>query len=195
MAHRFAYAIVNGPIPLGMSVCHTCDNPSCCNPSHLFLGTAADNNRDMVYKGRNMPPPHPTGVDHPRAKLSTMDVFRIRRDCANGASQRATAMRYGVSQSTVSKAVLLRVAVGVGVGVAVVVAVAVAVGVAVVVAVGVGVAAAVAVVVAVGVGVAVGVAGGLLGITRRPPSCRARLRGVRLVCVPGISRCEETACD
>jgi hypothetical protein len=51
-AHQMAYVTCVGPIPDGMVVCHHCDTPSCCNPSHLFVGTVADNNADKVKKGR-----------------------------------------------------------------------------------------------------------------------------------------------
>ena len=51
--HRAAYLSKRGPIPDGMEVCHTCDNPICCNPNHLFLATHLENVRDRVSKGRN----------------------------------------------------------------------------------------------------------------------------------------------
>lgn len=52
-AHRLAWAFHNGqPVPDGMSVCHSCDNPACCNPHHLWIGTIKDNTLDMVKKGR-----------------------------------------------------------------------------------------------------------------------------------------------
>jgi hypothetical protein len=51
IASRVAWAIANGSSPDGL-VCHRCDNPTCCNPAHLFLGTVADNIRDMAAKGR-----------------------------------------------------------------------------------------------------------------------------------------------
>lgn len=51
-AHQYAYQLLRGPVPDGMCVLHHCDNPPCCNPNHLFLGTPADNMRDMIAKGR-----------------------------------------------------------------------------------------------------------------------------------------------
>jgi hypothetical protein len=52
-AHRYAYELTNGPVPDGLQVMHSCDNPPCCNPAHLSAGTAADNLRDMRDRRRS----------------------------------------------------------------------------------------------------------------------------------------------
>lgn len=66
-AHRIAWETATGQTaPPELDVCHTCDNPPCCNPTHLFLGTHADNNADRHVKGRTVMPTN--GPDYQRAK-------------------------------------------------------------------------------------------------------------------------------
>jgi hypothetical protein len=72
-AHRASYEAFVGPIPQGMYVCHTCDNVSCVNPNHLFLGTQKQNLQDMARKGRST-----RGEKNPGAKLTEEQVNQIR---------------------------------------------------------------------------------------------------------------------
>lgn len=104
--HRLSWELANGPIPDGLWVLHTCDNPPCVNPAHLFLGTAADNNADMIAKGRHAQQiPAMRGEGNPSAKLRAADVRAIRARVALGASQAATARQFGVSRSLVNQVV------------------------------------------------------------------------------------------
>jgi hypothetical protein len=76
--HRKAFELFNSiDIPDGKYVCHTCDNPPCCNPKHLFLGTHQDNVDDRERKGRNKMP-HSLGEDHGQHKLTREQVIEIR---------------------------------------------------------------------------------------------------------------------
>lgn len=105
-AHRVSWELFVGPIPDGIDVCHRCDNPSCANPSHLFLGTHAENMADMGAKGRangfKTGIPNNGGADNPSAKLTPDDVREIRRIVSAGAKQRVVAAQFGVWQQTIS---------------------------------------------------------------------------------------------
>lgn len=99
--HRVAWRLHSGAVPKGMSVLHTCDNPGCVNPSHLFLGTQADNMADMVEKKRQR-----RGDNHPTAKLTDKEVRAIRREYATGQSTQAElAEDYQVSSGHISNIV------------------------------------------------------------------------------------------
>lgn len=96
-AHRLSYELAHGPIPAGMVVCHHCDNPSCVNPAHLFLGTQSDNTRDMTAKKRQA-----RGERHSQTRLTEDDVREIRSALAAGETQRSIGERFGIHQTTVS---------------------------------------------------------------------------------------------
>jgi hypothetical protein len=96
-AHRVAYEAWNGKIPEGMCVCHRCDNRSCVNPEHLFLGTNRDNIDDCLKKGRWT---SIRGSKNPANILSEEDVLNIRR--AFGRSSGGELARaYGVTPSSI----------------------------------------------------------------------------------------------
>lgn len=100
-AHRVSYCMANGPIPTGLCVLHRCDNSACVRPDHLFLGTLADNARDMYAKGRNRSRPL-IGEENPKAKLTEKDVKEIRSLYTTGEYSCASLARiYPVSIATV----------------------------------------------------------------------------------------------
>ena len=72
--HRLSFELYNGGIPANLHVLHRCDNPMCCNPEHLFLGTHSDNMKDMWSKGRHVRPKPGVG-----GKLTVEQVEEIRK--------------------------------------------------------------------------------------------------------------------
>ncbi|NVJ27312.1 HNH endonuclease [Myxococcus sp. AM011] len=111
-SHRLAWALSNGPIPEGLYVLHRCDNRRCCNPSHLFLGTHAENMRDAARKGRlasqSQPERMVRGERHPNAKLNDTIVQTIRALRAGGRSYRQIARHLGIPKSNVAAVALGR---------------------------------------------------------------------------------------
>ncbi len=95
--HRYVYEQCFGEIPEGLVVRHTCDNATCINPEHLILGTDADNNRDMIERGRINPL---RGECCIFAKLTTDQILQIRADKMHG--NRELAKVYGVSHGNIS---------------------------------------------------------------------------------------------
>lgn len=113
LAHRVVWVMTHGEWPGELCVCHHCDNPSCVNPDHLFLGTRADNNRDRDLKGRynapgvqemlrRMPHRRVRGERCHSAKLSESDVRVIRRRVLQGEPMRSIAREYGVGKTAIS---------------------------------------------------------------------------------------------
>jgi len=101
-AHRFAYELTHGTIPLGL-LRHSCDNPPCCNPAHLIPGSHAENTDDMMCRGRHRVVPL-QGERHGGAKLNDGAVREIRSRVAIGGSYLDLAAEYGVHRSTIRRA-------------------------------------------------------------------------------------------
>lgn len=106
-AHRLAFTFTYGD-PGMLWVLHRCDNRKCCNPRHLFLGTAADNNADMLAKGRGRPGRNSRGGDPAMLrerfrKLTDDDIREIRREHTMGVSCRSIARRLDVHHTTISR--------------------------------------------------------------------------------------------
>jgi hypothetical protein len=98
-AHRLAYELTYGRITSSaLFVLHKCDNPPCCNPAHLKLGTHADNMADMARKGRT---PEQRGSKGHNAKLTEADVIAIREEVASGVPQSLLVSKYGLSKGSI----------------------------------------------------------------------------------------------
>lgn len=97
LAHRVAWMMTNGEIPLGLCGCHHCDNKKCCNPDHLFLGTYEDNSKDMDSKGRRVTSP---GEKNGRAKLTAEQVLVI-RSLSGKMSLESIGINFGISHTSV----------------------------------------------------------------------------------------------
>lgn len=117
LAHRIAYELTYGPIPEGKYICHTCDNPSCVNPAHLFAGTPKDNSQDMLSKGRHRTA-SPLGEGNGKSKLTKAEVMEIRRlwdSCSHGFGKhppyttKVLADMFGLSMSAIAGVVRRRV--------------------------------------------------------------------------------------
>lgn len=110
-AHRVAYELAYGLVPDGKSVCHSCDNPPCCNPKHLWVGTHQENMMDKTAKGRVVTNPN-RGMKSIQARLTDNQVRDIRNEYVPqkpgprtngrfGLSRRELAVKYGVSKSLI----------------------------------------------------------------------------------------------
>ncbi len=110
-AHRISFTLSKGAISNGLCVLHSCDNPPCCNPKHLRLGTAKDNGEDMVSRGRSLtgsnstaiknPEKRPRGELHGQSKLTDLDVFAIRKLGDAQVNGQIIASKFGVTYRTI----------------------------------------------------------------------------------------------
>jgi hypothetical protein len=101
-AHRLAYITWVEPIPHNLHVLHHCDNPPCIRPTHLFVGTDADNAKDKVAKGRSVNPVY-SSEDAPAAKLTANDVENIRSLLNDGVSLGEIGRRFHVTKQAIAR--------------------------------------------------------------------------------------------
>lgn len=102
LVHRLIWCAIHGRPPIGMCVCHKCDNRKCINPAHLFLGTQQDNLEDMLSKGRNA-----KGAMLPNTVLTPRQVRYIRKQYKRGRGS-LLANQFGVNANTIYDVVKLR---------------------------------------------------------------------------------------
>lgn len=110
VTHRLSYELFKGKIPKGCLVCHSCDNPPCVNPFHLFVGSYRDNLIDSIKKGRwhngTLSNTRPQGELHKSAKLTKAQVLEIRkRYIPHKVTAKMLCQQYNVSRSLISRIV------------------------------------------------------------------------------------------
>jgi len=95
--HRLTYIETYGSIPEGLIICHRCNNPSCCNPNHLYAGTIRENSQQCTKEGRRV-----SGEKHYKTILSDKDILKIRSLYSTGTfSQRELGRMFGVTQAAI----------------------------------------------------------------------------------------------
>lgn len=111
--HRVAYELMHGPVPVGRSVLHRCDNPPCCRPDHLYAGTQAENVADAARQGhmrRNISRDRlramsdKARVSNPgrKPRLTPAQVHVVHQRLNDGVRQATIAQEFGVGQATIS---------------------------------------------------------------------------------------------
>lgn len=98
LTHRLSYLLTYGEFQNDLCVCHTCDNPACCHPEHLFLGTHKDNEADKKAKGRTV-----QGERQGQSKLTREQIQDIRDALGSGIQGSVLADKYNVARTTISK--------------------------------------------------------------------------------------------
>lgn len=106
LSHRISFLVFHGEDPGKLFVCHKCDNPSCLNPDHLFLGSRSENMKDCSAKGRlykNKKEDVVFGEDVGSSKLKNSDIEKIRNLLADGWKQARIARLFGVNRSQINR--------------------------------------------------------------------------------------------